>query len=667
MFRYVTFSFISVLLIFLSGSAQAAPPAPWRQPDAAPSLPPLPLSLLGEDQDDVHVVQLSPTEDTFVANGPMEIRQRVYGDEETLLVGRYNDTVTELRTLVGYDWDAPSNLLEILEAKLFFGVAGGEDREMPLVVYRFADHFDETIANWNNRGYWGTGSPVQGALGKAGYWYAIDVKKLLGSRPPRYMGFSIRSKRLENGFYKISHSKESDPELAPQLVIRYRLDTLPPVVWFDKLPEWGKPLESFQVHGYDRPKEETPFRIELQYQLDGGPWQTTSRREYPDEPGKTVRFRARGVDTFGNTSEWVYSTPVKLYSFNMGGRIQDHRGRVLPPVAPSFDPPAWFVQLQPETQQFYARMTARYALLATVAVPGYGVWEKEPVPIVPGGMITLTLPPPDNLLVPASIESPNLWTPDNKRDQAQRDSLGQGGGSLMFSTQQPDRAPAFFCHAAMLDGLDSLDMNQPTLGVHYWLWSDDNLLTPSVTLIWEDETGVRHPLAYARRPERNGGWDNRRWGYLWADFTPFRGQQGRLCISFPRPSSPYRTIRVYLDRFTLGSTPSELSVRIVPPGEMPAPGQRFPVDFQVTNHSPYTATARLRYQAGDNPEEIVDLAQLEPGQTYTHSVSLTMPDVDVFVIRVVAGKPEIDLTPADNRASYAFIRNPRHLYLPLVR
>ncbi len=665
MLRYAGIFILCLFTLTLfSTNAAAAPLPPLSKPAPLPPLPEGALLQSSEGNGDTETIQLSPVDDTFIANGPREIQEHVYGMDESLLVGQYNDLVTELRTLVGYQWTPPDNILNIEEASLFFGVGGGADKEMPVSIYYTGQEpINEEIANWSNRAWWGSGAPAKGKLGEAGYWYEFDVTEIMNRHVTwPYIGFSIRSDELVNAFYKISHSKESDPKLAPQLVFRYRYDDQPPEVWFDPMPEWATTEESFTVHGRERPDETTSFHFEVQYRLDGGDWQpyhiSGNSAPYPRHPGKTIELRLRGVDRFGNTSDWVLSTPVKLYTYDLHGRIQDHRQRLLPPVDPHILPEPWWTKLSPEKNEFIARLGPRENLRATVREPEYGVWEELPL-FRYHTPITITVPPPDNMMSATIMEDPRQWLTENKEDKILRSDQGYNG-SIEFQTLKGKRTPALFCHRQFFT---PIDLNQPTVGFHYW-YSGYPANRP-LELYWQDEAGLMHPLRKTFLDGEPGGWGNFNWHYVWADLMPFREQKGRLCISF-ESADGWHLYRVYLDRFILGSTPSELSLTLSSPPGPPAPGATIPLTLTVQNRSPYTATARLRLSIDAGDEDIITLPVLAPNATFSHAFSITMPQEGVKVVRAVAGKPEIDFTPADNVAGRAFILDPRWLYLPLT-
>ncbi len=669
-----TFWLFSLFVLLLTAGAHATSAPPPFFVDPPSPLPPLALAQTSQD-DDIRVVQLSPNQDAFIADGE-GVRDKNFGKETFLLVGQFNDQVPETRTMVSFRWQPSEDFVEIVEATLFFGVADGANIPLPISVYYDWDAFDESRVTWSRYAYWGRVGPVHGELGEPGHWYAVDVTSLLKDRNMRYpqpIGFSIRQEARGNKFYKVSHSRESDPQLAPQLVIRYRIDILPPEVWFepDPLPEWAKPGETFALRGRERPDPNRPFRYELEYQVDGGPWRWhhPNSGDYPDEPGKTVRYRLRGIDRLGNTSDWVVSTPVKIYTYDMFGVIRDPRGRLLPPVAPEIKPPPWWVHVNPTTQKIVARMTAHEGIVATARVPGYGVWEQEPVHVDESGTpVSFVLPPPDNRLAPQLTEDPDLWQVYGRGDSV---SFGrsvppaQGGRSLLLIAESSDPGPALFCYKPMLSLDDSL--NLPVAGMHFYGYG---LQAKDIRLHWMDEEGVLHTLAAAGSVSKSeADIYTPAWKYMWGDLTPFLGEKGQLCVSFLRPAPRYlpNWRFLYLDRLVLGSMPSELSLTLTAPPGDPLPGQTLPITLTLTNRSVYTATATsLHYTAGGE-EGDVPFPSLAPGEMVSRPLTMTMPQEGELHFQAVAGRPEIDLTPEDNRATWVFILQPRHQFLPLVR
>ena len=665
------FSLFSLLLAVGAYTTSAT-----ASPFVAPPSPLPPLALARASQgDDIRVAQLSPNQDAFIADGE-GVRYKNFGKETFLMVGQFNEQVTDTRTMVSFRWQPPEDFVEIVEATLFFGVAGGADAALPISVYYDWDAFDETTVTWSRSAYWGRVGPVYGELGEPGYWYAIDVTSLLEDRNmafPQPIGFSIRPEAYGYKYYKISHSRESDPQLAPQLVIRYRVDILPPEVWFepDPLPEWATSDGTFWIRGRERPVPDRPFRYELEYQLDGGPWRwhpISGPIHYPDEPGKTVRYRLRGIDRLGNTSDWVVSSPVKIYAYDMFAYIRDPRGRLLPPVAPEIEPPPWWVQMNPDTKKIVARMTADEDIVATVRVPGYGVWEREPVYVDASGTpVNFILPPPDNRLDPEFIEAPDLWQVYGNDDSvvlSRSVPPAQGGRSLLLIAESSDPGPALFCYKPMLSLDDTL--NLPLAGMHFYGYG---LQAKHIRLHWMDEEGALHTLTTGGTAStREADAYTPSWSYLWGDMTPFLGERGRLCVSFLRPAPGYlpNWRRLYLDRLALGSMPSDLTLTLTAPPGDPRPGQTLPITLTLTNQSVYTATVTsLHYTAGE-AEGDVPFPDLAPGQAASRQIAIAMPQEGELPFQAVAGRPEIDLTPEDNAVAWTFILHPRHQFLPLM-
>ena len=670
MFSRLLWLFLLIPLLLMGPQTTVAEPPIVDPP---PPLSPLSLAWTAQE-DDIRVVQISPSQDAFIANGE-GVRDRNFGKEEFLLVGQFNNEVIDTRTMVSFRWQPPEDFVEIVQAILFFGVADGADTTLPVSVYYDGDPFNESNVTWSRYAYWGRVGPVHGELGKKGYWYAFDVTSLVKEHTLssyRPIGFSIRAEAFGYKFYKVSHSRESDPELAPQLVIRYRIDNLPPEVWFEPnpLPEWARPMDTFWIRGEERPVAGRPFRKELQYQLDGGPWHwhpISGPIQFLDAPGKTVRYRLRGIDRLGHVSDWVYSTPVKLYTYDIFAYIKDPRGRPLPPVAPEYEPTPWWVQLNPDTKKIVARMTAYENIVATVRVPGYGVWEREPVHVDDWGThMSFVLPPPDNRLPPHLIEDPDLWQAYGTSDgieSSKTEPPAQGGHSLLLIAASSDPGPALFCYKQMLTLDDSL--NLPIVGLRFY-----GVRAKDFKLYWKDEKGVLHSLTTRGEyiSKQNIDVYTPSWHYVWGDVTPFQGKRGQLCLSFRRPAPRYHTQwqRLYLDRLALGSMPTELTLTLTAPPGDPRPGQTLPITLTLANRSVYTATVTSLHYMVDGVEGDISFPSLPPGGEALHELTITMPQEGELLFQAVAGRPEIDLTPEDNAVAWIFILHPRHQFLPLM-
>ncbi|NOZ72416.1 MAG: DNRLRE domain-containing protein [Chloroflexi bacterium] len=632
--------------------------------------PPLTLPALSSNSANApsDLVQLAPFQDAFVANGISRVRRYGFGKENVLYVGKYDDILSEMHTLVGYHWQPPPKFLDIIEATLYFGVGDGADADMPVAIYNFNSPFNEETVSWDTAGWWGKG-PANGVLGPVGYWSRLDVTPLLKNTTDfSYLGFRIRPTQLAYHFYKATYSREGSPELAPQLVLRYRIDNIAPQVWFQDIKPWASTrYDRFAIYGVDAPDPRRDVSLELQYRLDDGPWQTLDTpfgRDwiyYPPAPGSIATIRLRGRDGLGNTSEWVYTPPIKLYSFDLQGRITDHRERILPPKDPNISPEPWWVSLHDDTQTFVARLKTVDKLAASAHVPGYGSWEDEP--LYSGSLpITITLPPADNLMAEELSEDAAQWRTNAEEDQLAHGDIGQGQGSLKLSATAGLRLPALFCSQTYYD---LSELNQPTIGVHYWYGSypHDRYLY----LLWQDDEGHFYPLTRAAwAGPYEADWYNAFWNYAWADLTPYRSRRGRLCLEMTRPSY-WGEYTVFLDRFSLGSTPSDLSLALHLPDPLPDPGQSFQADLVVQNRSPYTATAQLRLSLGNEAEERILLPVLAVGETLTHTLPLTVPVAHDFLrLGAIVGKPEIDRTPEDNEVHWLIFTEPYQLFLPQI-
>ncbi|NOX63064.1 MAG: DNRLRE domain-containing protein [Chloroflexi bacterium] len=645
----------------------ALPPKPKPYPPL--KLPPhLMIRSRAEGQE---IVQLAPMQDTFVANGAGDIPNRNFGEEEVLYIGYYDSVLAEMRTLVGYSWQRPEKFLDLQAAALFFGVGGGAEDPMTVRVYSSGSPFQEKRATWNNSAWWGWGQPVEGVLGKPGYWYAIDVTKpveeiLTGSYYQNYLGFSLRSAELIYHFYKGTYSREFDPELAPQLVLQYRIDDIAPRVWFEGVGSWASTMnDRFFVRGEDAPEPSLPVYFELEYRLEQGSWQPMTiysggAVSFPNAPGKTIQMRLRGKDRFDNRSDWVYSPIVKLYSYDLTGRILDHRQRELPAVDPNISPEPWWVELYEEPPHFVARLKQVGGLVASPRMPGYGVWENEPL-YRNHSPITITLPAADNMLPALEVENPDAWESSDMADSMHWVQAGYQG-ALQLTAAPQGRGPAMFCHKQFYD---VADLNQPTIGFRFWYGTVYSIGEP-FDLYWQEEGGGFHFLQRAMHKD-GSTWDNRLWSYAWGDLTPFRTGRGRLCVVLRRLTLPGNPASLLLDRFSLGSTPSDLSLQAIYPNPLPQPGEAFSIDLVVRNQSAYTATGRIQITFDAEPAQKTPLPVLEPNATFTHTITATMPLTETLLFEATVGKPEIDRTPADNRVRRFFIPNPHRIHLPWLQ
>ncbi|RME46455.1 MAG: DNRLRE domain-containing protein [Chloroflexi bacterium] len=659
MLRALRWILLVIVLCPVSGIQAAGhmppPPAPY---------PPLTQSWLSAASSaGTEVVQLSPVEDTFIANGGGNAPRTNFGKENFLLVGQYDDVLTELRTLVGYRWNPPEKFLDLDRAVLFFGVGDGTDKDMPVEVYYSSQPFGEDNATWQNRLWWGGGPPAKGVLGPVGYWYGIDVTDFLRKASSYYyMGFSIRSTMLGYHFYKATLSRESDPELAPQLVIRYRVDDMAPLVWFGGLSEWASTMyDHFSVHTLERPWSDQWVNIELQYRLDGGRWlqmniSSRDRISYPPHAGSEMEMRVRAWDRLRNTSDWVYSPPIKLYSYDLHGRLVDHRQRLLPPVDPHIKPEPWWVRLEPETGEFVARLKKTQNLSASPEIDGYGTWHDVPL-FRFTSPVTITLPPPDNLAESAEVELSDAWESYRLEDGIQPGTIGRGGSSTKLIAAPGQRAPAFFCSTRFFD---ISDLNQPTLSFHYWYGSYP--AKRPLVVSWRDDEGYLHELGRTvMHPRAGNSWDNPDWNYYWADLTPLRKKRGRLCVAFERAG--HNSYALYLDRVSLGSTASDLSLNLSAPSSLPV-AEPTSLAFVVQNSSPYTATAQLHVFALPGSEQTLLLPVLDARSSLTVPATVTIPITGTLLLDAVVGKASIDRTPADNRVRRFLFAHPKHLYLP---
>jgi hypothetical protein len=125
---------------------------------------------------------------------------------------------------------------------------------------------------------------------------------------------------------------------------------------------------------------------------------------------------------------------------------------------------------------------------------------------------------------------------------------------------------------------------------------------------------------------------------------------------------------LYIDSVSIGSTRSDFGLVISPPAHLPPPGEPYPIDLIVTNHSPYPATGILHLTIDGEPESRSWLLpELAPDEIFTRSVLLVSPaEDDTLWMRATVGKPEIDDTPLRNTAQWEAFHNATLIYQPLV-
>ncbi len=658
-----------LLLIFVVGPVSAAPPLPF-DPTLDFSLPRDLINAQGPDSPTT-VVTANLYQDTFISG---RSRGENFGHEEVLLVGSQS-SLGEVITLLDYTWTIPDNYIGVTEATLFFGVGDGSSNTMPIEIM-WAPQFSQGSATWNNIIDNLRPGPDSGSLGEVGYWAAIDVTETIRQIfDERRVQLAIRSQQLGYNFYKVTLSREGEPDFAPQLLINLYVDDVPPEVWFEEVPEWaiqpGQKKDYVYVGGVDSPDETNPVQFGAQFRADDGEWENLGN--FQDNPprflirgfsGQTVEMRLLGTDPFGNASDWVYSDPIKMYKLDQIGQITDHRGSALAGVHPRIQPEPWWTNLQPEATTYTARLADIAGLRAKPELAGYGSWRNAR--IAPLESVTIPVPPIDNIMGEmAATDKVHYWVPDDPKDTiVLSPDYGHSDGSLLFEPEQEGRPPARYC---VQEWFDLSGLNQPTLGIYIHNGRYDG----DVWLVWKGLDGSTRQVGSLRYDPPGYVYPQdtlHYWEYGWADLTRVRTQMGRPCLEMKREWSWNASSTLYIDSVSIGSTRSDFGLVISPPAHLPPPGEPYPIDLIVTNHSPYPATGILHLTIDGEPESRSWLLpELAPDEIFTRSVLLVSPaEDDTLWMRATVGKPEIDDTPLRNTAQWEAFHNATLIYQPLV-
>ena len=382
--------------------------------------------------------------------------------------------------------------------------------------------------------------------------------------------------------------------------------------------------------------------------------------------GDAFMLRARAEDANGEQSPWVESEPINKYNTLVEIEYADHRGRALPVVDPhissqnyAYDPVWQWVD--EEKQRAYAYIRSYYGTTVAPELPGYGSWgvfhlfsyaqfAGEGV-IPPTATIPIYMPPLDDQMQEAGDADLPYWEVMG-RGMLQIQSHYSHANRFHLYTPL-DKNPSYICPLWEFIDVDANALNQPTLSLYY----STNI--PHLTVVWQrriDGEFVDIATLPPHAPARS-------FRYAWVDMTPARGEPGRPCFRFQGENvqNPY----FRFDSVALGSTRSNLSLRLLSQSPFPATGETTTLTFAITNHSPYTATARLTIDLTGRPRSEQLLPVMKAGELITASVEVQPPaGVRVVPYTATVGELKMDDSPEDNVVKRALIVNPERLYLP---
>jgi len=661
--RFISIFSLCVLAL-LSVSASEAP----FPLDPTIELPPTPHIFGSQSSDDYDERTLSPVADAFVASKyPYDWKE--FGKEEFVAVGKH-DVLGELTTYLTYTWSLPKNLLYVTEATLVFGAGGGNDEPLAVTIKR-TKSFDEEYINGNSKPRV-ISEAGSGEIGELGYWYGFDVTETV-QQAIKYswtgsISFGVYTATPDDKIYKLSSSREFDPAFAPQLYVQHLVDNTPPQVWFEEpVPEWMSVYkDELKINGIDSPDPDQRVTFEVQQRIEGQEWEHlyrgSSQKVRLTKTG-AISFRIRGEDTFGNISDWVFGGTAKVYLYDFTGMVTNHRRTAIPNVDPELEPDPWWVQFNSGEGTFTARLRDNVRT-GEPKLDEYGNWgphRNSNFPIRPPStyVALYSLPPKDNLLGDiGKAEDPTQWEalyPDHWIELVESNRYSHAGDALRFVVHEIQAPSAVFCAFGEYH-LENL--NQPTFSFHY----QPGFGSFQTNGIWQSINGELYNLGTIR-----SNWaDVNSWKHAWFDLSPVRQIHGRPCVEQERLQGSWGDI--IIDSISLGSTRSDFGLVISPPAQLPPPGEPYPVDLIVTNHSPYPATGMLHLTVeGEAEPQSWLLPELAPGETTTRSVILVSPaEEDTLRIHATVGKPEIDDTPWRNTAEWMAIRDAIALYQPFV-
>ncbi|NOZ72415.1 MAG: hypothetical protein GXP38_10980 [Chloroflexi bacterium] len=446
----------------------------------------------------------------------------------------------------------------------------------------------------------------------------------------------------------------------------------PPQVWFDDV-SWLRYDEPITLH-YDG---DGPLDITVQETTPGAERWWTIRNVHTqtgqgslslDIGDNSFTLRANAVDALGQSSGWVESQPINHYRTLLQIYMADHRGRRLSPVDPHFTTSffayhlPWY-WLDDASQSIWAYIMYPEWVKVSPHYPGYNAWQQlkptsyqhETISEPPTVVTTIYFPPLDNHLLPeaAAADFP-VWEIQGRGRLLIINTYTVSGGAHQFFAD--DENTAYICPLWDFTSSDIANLNQPTLSFYY----QTNI--GQLAVAWQTQADGRMQTLQ-HLPVTPDCCFN--WRYTWVDLSAVRTTPGRPCFEFT--AGNVKNAFLLFDNIALGSSRSDLSLRLLPPPQPPAAGEDYSLTFAITNHSPYTATARIQLISDvlTAPQRQI-LPILTASETISTSFSIPIPETQALLnYEAVVGNPDIDDTPGDNTLHGILIPDPRQLYLPL--
>jgi uncharacterized repeat protein (TIGR01451 family) len=405
------------------------------------------------------------------------------------------------------------------------------------------------------------------------------------------------------------------------------VDMIPPVMpdslavaplYFGRIQAYPAPATDSGgsgLMGYDQQVQQYP----------GGAWsyltQWTSGYsiDYEALGGIYYRFRQRAWDYAGNASDWVYSSPTRIYNVRLDTLVTDHRGQPLDGVVLLSDPPSFLLSsAAPGRRLDYFAHSDPYQyniIKAEWRRPGYG-----PTPLTwidgsrPDHAIHVVLPPARNLVANGSFESGTLepWQVQYPGSPEDGPFIGDWLAHLgrhSLTIPSANSGPT----SVILPLTIPADMAAPTLSFFVLAppFREDIQLFARVT------SGAQTTTLFTQN-----GPTGDEWRHVWRDMTPWAGKSITLTLTVPALAGDLATLAV--DDITLGdggpdiwvsagsraaALPAETGVLTIGygnAGQLQAPGSvltaTLPAGLTYVSAAPApSSTAPLRWELGTLP------------------------------------------------------------------
>ncbi|RME46454.1 MAG: hypothetical protein D6791_08245 [Chloroflexi bacterium] len=380
-------------------------------------------------------------------------------------------------------------------------------------------------------------------------------------------------------------------------------------------------------------------------------------------------LRARAVTDAHESSAWVESPAINRYRKKIQIYFLDHRGRSVPAVDPHFKPnqygswsydKVWY-WVDEASQSAFAYLSYPSMAVISPRSEEYGTWpgikligiDLAVLTSAPTGTISVHLPPLDNLLQEPGPADRPLWEVLGPGTLRVIRDLETGLGFHQYVPGGQDSAS--ICPLWEFIDTDIAGLNQPTLSFYY----QTNI--PHLTVQWQDAAhGEMHDVATVP-PNTLIPY----WKYVWIDLTAMRTTPGRPCFLFQ--AEGVNNAFFNFDNVALGSTRSDLAIRLQTMPLLPAPGERVPLTFAVSNRSPFTATTLVKLTAETLGEpQVRMLPTLAAGAMLTTTLLITAPtQSNLLPFDATVGDPAMDDTPANNVYRGFVLVDPLLTYLPL--